>query len=281
MKKIIYIFLLLSIIFSSCKKKSNSNISDSEFSRIDTLKVYSECMNINIQNIVITPLNYNELINLPVVYLLHGAFGNYTDWSNNVANLRDFCNSNNIIIVCPDGGFNSWYFDSPIDNSFMYETYITKELISHIDSKYPTSDNFKHRAIAGLSMGGHGAFYLAIRNQDLYGAAGSMSGGLDIRPFYNEWNISDRLGNIYDFPNNWENNTVINLTDYLSDTDLKLFFDCGSDDIFLEVNNLFHEKLVLNNIEHEYNIREGGHNWNYWSISVVNHLNYFVNYFNE
>ena len=64
-----------------------------------------------------------------------------------------------------------------------YETYISKELISTIDKQYNTLAKNTSRAITGLSMGGHGAFYLAFRHPDIWGAAGSMSGGVDIRPF--------------------------------------------------------------------------------------------------
>ena len=115
-----------------------------------------------------------------------------------------FSNTNDIIIVCPDGGYNSWYFDSPIDSNFMYETYIIKELIPSIDSIYSTSKSKYLRAITGNSMGGHGSFYLAIRNQNSFAYAGSMSGGLDIRPFSESWNISDRLGPISLYTNNLE-----------------------------------------------------------------------------
>jgi len=80
----------------------------------------------------------------------------------------------------------SWYFDSPIDKEMNYETYVSKELIGAIDTKYNTLANRESRAITGLSMGGHGAFYLAFRHQDIWGAAGSMSGGLDIRPISGE-----------------------------------------------------------------------------------------------
>ena len=49
-------------------------------------------------------------------------------------------------------------------------------------------------------MGGHGALYLSIKNQNIFSLAGSMSGGLDIRGFANNWNLSDRLGNIEENP---------------------------------------------------------------------------------
>ena len=100
-----------------------------------------------------------------------------------------------MIIVCPDGGFGSWYWDSPVDAGSQYETYVSNELVTWIDSKYKTIKTRKGRAITGLSMGGQGALYLAFRHQDIFGAAGSMSGGVDIRPFpetgiwQNDWVI--------------------------------------------------------------------------------------------
>ena len=74
----------------------------------------------------------------------------------------------------------SWYWNSPVDPKSQYETFISDELIKAIDSKYKTIKNRTGRAITGLSMGGHGALYLAIKHQDVFGAAGSMSGGVDI-----------------------------------------------------------------------------------------------------
>ena len=94
--------------------------------------------------------------------------------------------------------------------------------------------------LAGLSMGGHGAFYLAFRNQDIWGAAGSMSGGVNIIPFAQEWNIDEILGPYAEYKKNWEGNTVINLT-HLLNGDLKIIFDCGEEDFFAEVNKELHD----------------------------------------
>ena len=91
-----------------------------------------------------------------------------------------------IIFVCPDGK-NSWYWDSPKNPSYRYETFISNELINYIDANYPTVASRDKRAITGLSMGGHGALYNAIRHKDVFGAAGSTSGGVDIRTFSNQW----------------------------------------------------------------------------------------------
>lgn len=76
---------------------------------------------------------------------------------------------------------NSWYFDSPVDTAYRYETHISKEVVGFIDGHYRTRANKKYRAITGLSMGGHGALFIALRHSDIFGAAGSISGGVDLK----------------------------------------------------------------------------------------------------
>jgi S-formylglutathione hydrolase FrmB len=127
-------------------------------------------------------------------------------------------------------------------------------------------------------MGGHGAFYLAFRNQDIWGAAGSMSGGVDIIPFAEEWNMDEILGTYPENKENWENNSVINLT-YLLNGQLRLIFDCGNQDFFAEVNEALHQKLVNEAIPHEYTIRPGKHNWGYWRNAIKYHLIFFDTFF--
>jgi S-formylglutathione hydrolase FrmB len=114
-----------------------------------------------------------------------------------------------------------------------YETYISKELVASIDKNYNTIPDKKHRAITGYSMGGHGALYLAFKHNDIWGVAASMSGGLDIRGFQLQWEMAKRLGVYAENPENWEQNTVINLVHLLDGKNLKFLFDCGVDDFFL------------------------------------------------
>lgn len=249
-------------------------------SQIDTVMIVSASMNKSIPNIVILPDNYStQKENFSVLYLLHGAGGDYTDWISKVPRIKEYADKYNIIIVCPDGGLTSWYFDSPIDKTMNYETYISKELIDTIDKKYKTSAKKSARAITGLSMGGHGAFYLAFKHQDIWGAAGSMSGGLDIRPFPNNWDLPKRLGNYSDHRQYWEKNTVINMVYKLKGDNLKLIFDCGISDFFYDANRRLHEKLVERNIPHDYIERPGSHNWDYWSNSIKYQLLFFNDYF--
>jgi S-formylglutathione hydrolase FrmB len=249
-------------------------------STVDTVLVVSNSMNKSISNIVIVPDNYStQKDGFSVLYLLHGAGGNHTDWLSDIPSIKEYADEYNIIIVCPDGGATSWYFDSPIDEKMKYETYISKELISAIDKKYNTSDKNTNRAITGYSMGGHGAFYLAFKHPDVWGAAGSIHGGLDIRPFPNNWDIHKRLGDYSKYKENWEKNTVINMVNRLDGKNLKLIFDCGVDDFFYNENKILHKKLVERNIPHDYIERPGGHDWNYRSNSIKYQLIFFSNYF--
>jgi S-formylglutathione hydrolase FrmB len=125
--------------------------------------------------------------------LLHGYGGNAKTWIGIKPNLPQIADEKGIIFVCPDGK-KSWYWDSPVNPSFRYETFISSELVKYIDEHYKTIADRKGRAITGLSMGGHGAMWNAIRHKDTFGAGGSTSGGMDIRPFPKNWDMSKQLG---------------------------------------------------------------------------------------
>ena len=102
---------------------------------VDTLAVYSEAMKKNVQVVVVSPDNNREP--KPVVYLLHGHGGNAKTWISMKPELKDIADRDGLIFVCPDGN-NSWYWDSPIDSSFRYETFVSSELIKYVDAEYPT-----------------------------------------------------------------------------------------------------------------------------------------------
>lgn len=245
----------------------------------DTIETRSNAMKKNIKAVVIRPDNYANAKELPVVYLLHGYSGNYADWLKKAAGVEKLADVYNTIIVCPDGGFGSWYWDSPIDPDFQYETYVAQELVSLIDSKYKTIKDKKGRAITGLSMGGHGALYLAFKHQHVFGAAGSMSGGVDIRPFPNNWDMAKRLGTYAQQQERWEKNTVINMLHLLTPGSLSLIIDCGTEDFFYDVNQSLHEQLRYRNIKHDYIIRPGAHNWEYWTNAVKYQILFMHNFF--
>jgi len=248
---------------------------------VDTALTYSASMKKNIKAVVVLPDNYKQGKTYPVTYVLHGAGGNYANWINSVPALKTYADQYQMILVCPDGNVTSWYFDSPEDPAWKYETYVSTELVLYIDKNYKTVKDRKGRAITGLSMGGHGALYLAFRHQDVYSAAGSMSGGVDITPFPNNWNIAKRLGTYAKNPEVWKANTVVNLVHLLTPNSLALTIDCGKDDFFYNVNVKLHEELMYNNIPHDFTIRPGAHTWEYWANSIPYHLLYFSKVFQK
>lgn len=254
----------------------------SHAAKIDTLSIESAYLKKTSKCIVISPtFNKNGKDKFPVVYLLHGYSGTFSSWVELAPQLTQKSDELNIIIVTPDGGFGSWYFDSPIDSSIRYESFVTKELVPYIDQNYPTIVDKNKRAITGLSMGGHGGLYLSIKNQQLFGAAGSMSGGVDFRPFPNNWEIKKALGNYNDNTSLWDSNVVVNLIEALPNKALAILIDCGIDDFFITVNRNLHKKLIELKIDHDYIERPGAHNKAYWKNSVDYQLLFFKKFFDE
>ena len=247
---------------------------------VDTLEIQSAYLKKATKVVVIKPTRNNEnKETYPVIYLLHGYGGNYAQWSNTSPQLSKTADDLKVIFVCPDGGKGSWYFDSPIDSNIRYESYITKELVPYIDANFPTKPESKYRAITGLSMGGHGAMYLAIRHSDLFGAAGSTSGGVDFRPFPNNWDIKNALGNYEENKERWEENTVLHQIESLQNNKLAIIIDCGVDDFFIAVNRALHEKLMQLKINHDYIERPGGHSHSYWRGSIDYQILFFKKFF--
>ena len=245
-------------------------------SKVDTVSVYSPSMKKQIKCVVITPSTYQKSkTGFSVVYLLHGHSGNYTQWLNDAPQLKQKADELQLILVCPDGGYNSWYFNSPANAAYKYETFTASELIRFIDKNYKTIADKKHRAITGFSMGGHGSLYVAIRNKKLFGMAGSICGGVDIRPFTNYWELKQQLGDTICCKQNWENNTVLNVVNGLKNNELKLLIDCGLSDFFLNVNRALHQKLVTMKIEHIYIEKPGNHSRAYWGSIINEQLAYF------
>ncbi|MDP4239791.1 MAG: alpha/beta hydrolase family protein [Bacteroidota bacterium] len=254
------------------------------FSRVqvvDTVSVFSSKMKKEVKNVIILPENYSARRHYPVVYLLHGYSDNYAKWVKTIPVIKAIATARQLILVCPDGGYSSWYFDSPIDSTCQYESYITKDLLHYVDTHYSTIPERSQRAITGLSMGGHGALYLAIRHKDLFGNAGSMSGGVDLRSSPKLFDISKRIGSIELHPDEWDNRSVVNMVNGLKNNELNLIIDCGVSDFFYQINAGLHRRLMALNIDHDYIERPGEHNWQYWANSIQYQLMFFDRCFDK
>ena len=252
--------------------------------QVDTIEVMSQAMGRTIKNVVVMPSDYHhhgqaiaDDSRYPVLYLLHGAQGCYSDWSKK-ADLKCLANEYRVIIVCPDGQ-DSWYFDSPIDPKMQFETYVSKELVAYIDSHYRTHANRYMRAITGLSMGGHGALFLAFRHPDVFWSCGSMSGNMDITQFTDRWHIRARLGDYESNPQRWHDHAVCNQLDLVKNCPLKpaqnITIDDGLNDIFIKNNIALHDKMVEMGIDHDFTVRPGRHSWTYWVNSLDYHMMFF------
>ena len=212
--------------------------------RVDTLEIYSPSMRKAIRCLIITPDQYSvQGRPYPVLYLLHGWSGNYSGWLKDAPQLQQHADRYQMLIVCPDGGYDSWYLDSAVDTSSQYETHITQEVIP-------------------------------------FGASGSMAGGLDLCPFKkNNWDLQGVLGNPNTNWSTWEASSVVNLIPQIKKDSLQIIIDCGVDDFFLKTNRDMHQGLLKAGIAHEYTERPGGHSGAYWGSAVDFQVLFFDKFF--
>lgn len=251
------------------------------FGQVDTVLVHSPSMNKDIKNVIVIPKNYDKNKKYPVIYLLHGHGGNHATWITRTRpDLLDEVTRLGVIAVCPDAE-NSWYVDSPVDPSYKYETYVTKELIPFVDKKYSTVASPKGRAVTGFSMGGYGGLWLGINHPDLFGACGSMSGGTDILPYSQRWNLNKRFGSYKEHPEVFEKFNLMDQVHLIEPGMIKIIIDCGVDDYFYAINEKFHEKLVYMQVEHDYITRPGKHTHAYWNNASDYQFLFFMKMFNS
>lgn len=254
--------------------------------KVDTLQVASTAMGKTYKAAVVLPNSYAKSKSaFPVMYLLHGAYGHFSDWLKNTPNkklVHNLADQYNMIIVMPEGETFSFYIDSPVNKESQFETFITQEVVQKVDKTYRTIAAKNGRVITGLSMGGHGALYLSAKHPDLFCAAGSMSGAVDMSTMLNRDSsaqivklmqpvFGDKSGNT----ELYEQNSVLRMADKLKANKLPLIIDCGVDDFLIEPNRELHRRLVYNKVDHDYTERPGAHTWDYWENSLPYHALFF------
>jgi|694.fasta_scaffold00425_34 S-formylglutathione hydrolase FrmB len=250
---------------------------------VDTVSIYSKSMQKKVPAVVVTPDGYSSqpTQRYPVVYLLHGAFGNYSNWIKKVTRIRALSDQYQMIIVCPDGASTSWYFDSPVDSAFRYETHVAIEVPDYVDSVYRTVTDRNRRAITGLSMGGHGALFIAFRHANRFSVAGSMSGALHVSVIRKGYDVEKRLGDTVANAAYWKDWSIVNVIEKYPSDSLSILIDCGTEDRVMPMNRLVHEKMLRLKIPHEYLERPGEHNWPYWENAIQYQLFYIKQQFNK
>ncbi|GEM_PF-111987 len=213
----------------------------------------------------------------PVVYLLHGAYGQPSDWTGPIR-AAEAVAGRELIAVAPEGK-TAWYVDSPVAEGSNYETFVTRDVIADVDARLPTIASREGRGLAGYSMGGHGAFTLAARHPDLFSAASSMSGILHIRLHPGKWLMNGVMGDPAASEENesfWREHDACDQADAFANADVALLFDTGVSDATgcVEDNRRLDERLTNRGIVHTYREFPGGHSQTYWRTHLPEHLDF-------
>ncbi|MFH8258285.1 alpha/beta hydrolase [Streptomyces roseolus] len=115
----------------------------------------------------------------PVLYFLHGSPDDPIDQTYPALSMSD-----RMITVIPDGGARSWYANwlnqKTVLGAQNWETFHLEQVVPFVDANLRTLATKKSRAVAGISMGGFGAFHYAQARPDLFGQTASLSGDIDL-----------------------------------------------------------------------------------------------------
>ena len=262
MKNYLILFLIIFSFISCYKKEPTLHVVQSKsIPQSDSILVF-------------TPNNYEIDKKYPLVILLHGWSGDYKQW-NSISDLQEYSNIYNFIIASPDGFYNSWYLNSPILENSAYENYFINEFLPFLKRSY--SIDTTNIFISGLSMGGHGAFTLFLKNSHIFKSAASTSGILDLTQFPDNWEIKEKLGSYDNFPENWQSNSAIYLLDSFQDTSKSILLDCGTEDFAYEVNLNFAKRADELGIKFKFISIYGAHTRDHWKKMLPIHLEFFSN----
>jgi len=247
--------------------------------RVETIRLQSKLVNATLPYNVILPADYDSAVSTryPVLYLLHGLTGHYSDWVSRT-NVADYAAEYRLIIVMPEGN-DGWYTDNATITTDKYESYILQELLPDVQQRYRTIEARYGRAIAGLSMGGFGAIKFGLKSPETFVFAGSMSGAFGVTRFTEKEISSSRLevsiklfGPIGSDARKANDvfEIIKNLTPARISSLPYFYFDCGTEDSSLifpynrELSALMYEKKI----PHEYRELPGDHSWGYWDRQV-------------
>ena len=172
-------FFILSLIIISCKSEDNIQVDeDGIITGLQTKTLTHD--NVNRNYLVYIPDSYDSEIDYPLMFVFHGFGGIATQFINN-ADMRDLAESNNFIVVYPQGldlgGTGShWNCSNPsADNkSDVDDIGFIENLIDQLILDYPVIDS-KRIYAAGYSNGGFMSYYLAC-NSKKFAAIGSVAG---------------------------------------------------------------------------------------------------------
>lgn len=208
----------------------------------------------------------------PVVYLLHGAFEGADVWNREAGKLLEgLATRHRLVLIAPSCGKTGWYADSPLIKNSRMESFIVRELLPFVEGHFPV---LPKRGIMGMSMGGHGAFALALRHPGLFASASSMSGVLDITRHAGQWKLRDVLGPLASQRALWESHSARFLLDQTQPPAApSMLITVGQDDAYVvPENRAFRDALRKGGFNYQYRESAGGHDWTYWREELPLHM---------
>lgn len=242
---------------------------------------FSEVLGLSSSMYVILPQSTTKQIGMaskvikkkhPVLYLLHGMSDDHSVWLRRTS-IERYVSDLGIAVVMP-AVHRSYY--SNMKSGGRYWDYISEEVPRIAREFFSLSSEREDNYAAGLSMGGYGAFKLALRCPDKYSAAASLSGALDPLQFMKEEESTLRghelksiFGDASEF--NEEENDLFFISEQLVQKGIalpKLYQCCGIEDFLLKHNRGFKEHCCRFGIELTYEESPGSHMWGYWDTQI-------------
>lgn len=249
----------------------------------DNLSMESKILNMERKYAVYLPPDYETSErSYPVLYLLHGSGDDQTGWVQfgEVLHITDRViregKATPMVIIMPDADTGRrGYFNDPA-NEWRYEDFFFEELMPYVENKYRIKGEKRYRAVAGLSMGGGGAFMYALHRPDLFSSACPLSASVGPLNLEDTRSRLSRRGHDINYTDEqieawYKKHSALELVNTLEADEIKAvrwFIDCGDDDFLFEGNSLIHIALRKKEIPHEFRIRDGGHTWTYWRESL-------------
>ncbi|QGQ98894.1 esterase family protein [Paenibacillus psychroresistens] len=241
---------------------------------------YSEALGLSTSMSVILPQQTTTQIGMagnviatkhPTLYLLHGLSDDHSIWMRRTS-IERYASELGIAVVMPSV-HRSFYAD--MANGMKFWTFISEELPAIARSFFPLSEKREDNFVAGLSMGGFGAFKLALNHPEQYAAAASLSGALIAENVF-DLSLADAELIYKDRATvKGSNSDLIAVAERLAKSDqLKplLYQICGTEDFLYEDNKQFRESVETLDLSLKYTEGPGDHSWAFWDEHIQNVL---------
>ncbi len=253
------LFIVITTIFTPLKAQELIVIKSQYLKCNDSIRVY-----------IPADYTYDNGINTPSLFLLHGWSGDFKNWGDKT-DIQSFCDKYGFIIITPDGFYNSWYLNNIDSNKMQWRTFFDKELYPQIMEKYNL--NPSKAFITGLSMGGHGAINIFLDDTTRFRSAGSMSGVLNLHDTrLKESQINEILGP-YSTDNQLYNiNSATVRLNSFKGMKRSMIISCGSQDGLAKSSRDFSQKCDELGIPNILIMSPGVHSWPYWIYALDLHL---------